>query len=98
MSRAALTEYLAVLKKHDLKNDTLGQLKAHPNVKIYVIDKLHSPFSTYFSEHTVIQPLFFPTRTDRLLLLEGKEITATYQDYFAKYLEDSTPIQTILSK
>lgn len=96
MSHAALTEYLTLLKKNHISLDLKSNLKQYPHVQIYVIDKLHNPFSTYISEHTVLQPLFFPTRTDRLLLLEGKEITATYQDYFQKYLEDSTPIEKFL--
>lgn len=96
MSRQSFLDYLKTINKIFDKStakkviqDIQLQFKKHPQVKIHLIDKLHNPFSTYISEHTVIQPLFFPSRTDRLLVLEGREITATYQDYFSKYLEDS---------
>jgi hypothetical protein len=94
MSRQSFVQYQAILKKNDLRIDLKAQLKKYPRVKIFVIDKLHNPFSTYISPHMVIQPLFFPSRTDRLLLLQGKEITATYQDYFTKYQQDAKPINS----
>ena len=92
MSRQSYLQYQAILKKNHLLVDLPSQLKKYPGIKIYLIDKLHNPFSTYVSESSVIQPLFFPSHTDRLLLLSGPEISATYTDYFGKYLEDAKPL------
>lgn len=92
MSHSALVEYQQQLKTHKINIDLPTLFKKYPHVKIFVIKKLHNPFSTYISHNNVLQPLFFPTLTDKLLLLSGHEITATYQDYFNKYKEDSKPI------
>jgi len=96
MSHSALTEYQHQLKRNKINLDLRSLLNKYPNVEILVIDKLHNPFSTYISENSVIQPLFFPTQTDKLLLFSGSEITTTYHDYFAKYLEDSKHIEKFL--
>jgi len=69
-----------------------SNLKKYPHVKLFIIDKLNNPFSTYIGDNTVLQPLFFENKTNRILKLQGQDLISTYNDYFDKYLEDSVSL------
>lgn len=70
-------------------------LKKFPKTKIYLLNKLHNPFSTYISDKQVLQVLFFENKQDRILKLSGKPIISTFIDYFNKYKEDSIILQPL---
>ncbi len=88
MQRATALDFF---KKHPtFKKDIIAKLKAYPKTKILLLPELHNPFSTYISNQEVLQVMFFPSRTDRILKLTGQEIIEVYQDYFARYSDSAT--------
>lgn len=69
------------------------RLRKQKNVKIYLLEKLYTPFSTYLTDKQVLIPMFFRNKENRMIILRGKEIIQTYKDYFEGYKKEGEEIR-----
>ncbi|MEK7168694.1 MAG: helix-turn-helix domain-containing protein [Patescibacteria group bacterium] len=95
MLKKILIDYLKLLNKYQIKL-IKENIRTHPNVKIYVLDNLNTPFSVYLSDREVLMPIF-TKKQNRMIKMQGKEYISIYEEYVESFTKGARVISDFIN-